>query len=212
MKLRYIAISLLLCFSTVGFGQMTKDEIKEWKTKMKSLTPESYKQLVEDKEEADANVNALSADNTKLLDQVNSLNSENAKLASDVDDYKRAAKEASDKLTQQKKSADSTASASGTVSNTYGMYSKSGASGMTYKVQIGAFKKFNITKYFNKHQNFSGEIDDDGTMKYTLGEFTDYWEADKFKQFLREMGVEGAWVVAYKDGKRQIMKEAREGK
>ena len=49
-------------------------------------------------------------------------------------------------------------------------------------------------------------------MKYTLGEFTDYWEADKFKQFLREMGVEGAWVVAYKDGKRQIMKEAREGK
>ena len=80
-----------------------------------------------------------------------------------------------------------------------------------FKVQVGAFKNFDLTKYFDRHQNFSGEVDADGTMKYTLGIFSDYWEADKFKKYMREMGVKGAWIVSYKDGKRVNIKEVLEG-
>ena len=83
--------------------------------------------------------------------------------------------------------------------------------GLLYKVQIGAFKNFDLREYFNNTENFSGEIDADGTMRYTLGVFKEYWEADKFKQFLRKMGVKGAWVVAFKDGVRVELKDALEG-
>ena len=48
-------------------------------------------------------------------------------------------------------------------------------------------------------------------MRYTLGEFRDYWEADKFKKYLREMGVKDAWIVPYKDGKRVPIKDVLEG-
>jgi hypothetical protein len=209
-KVAILSLFIALVCSNV-FGQMSKEEAKVWKTKMKELDVESYKKLVEDKESAEANVQSLTSDNQTLLTEVSSLKAQNAKLESDVEDYQRAAKEAADKLAAEKLKQDSSATASGTTSNTYGLYTRSAKSDLVYKVQIGAFKKFDITKYFNNHQNFSGEVDDDGTMKYTLGEFPDYWEADKFKSFLREMGVNGAWVVAYKNGKRVNMKDAREG-
>jgi hypothetical protein len=83
--------------------------------------------------------------------------------------------------------------------------------GVVYKVQIGSFKNKDLTKYFDNNPNFSGDIDPDGTKKYTLGVFTDYWEADKFKKALREMGVKGAWIVAYKNGQRVNVKDALEG-
>jgi hypothetical protein len=78
-------------------------------------------------------------------------------------------------------------------------------------VQIGAFRDKNLQKYFKNHKNFSGEVDADGTKKYTLGCFKDYWEADNFKKYMREMGVTDAWIVAYKDGKRVPIKDVLEG-
>ena len=36
-------------------------------------------------------------------------------------------------------------------------------------------------------------------------------QADTFKKYLREMGVKGAWIVAYKDGKRVPIKDVLEG-
>ncbi|MGI9543756.1 MAG: Ezrin/radixin/moesin family protein, partial [Cyclobacteriaceae bacterium] len=59
--------------------------------------------------------------------------------------------------------------------------------------------------------NFGGEVDSDGTQRYTLGNFKDYWQADKFKKYLREMGVKDAWIVPYKDGRRVPMKDVLEG-
>lgn len=211
MKLKLIILTAFFSISTLSFSQLSKDEAKLWKAKLKEMDPVSFKKLVETKEEAEANVVALKTDNETLLGKVNTLESQNKKLSSDVEDYKRAAKEAADKLASEKIKQDSIGNATGNSVDTYGMYSRGAKSDLIYKVQIGAFKKFDITKYFNNNQNFSGEIDDDGTKKYTLGQFPDYWEADKFKQFLREMGVGGAWVVAYKNGKRVNMKDAREG-
>ena len=83
--------------------------------------------------------------------------------------------------------------------------------GVLFKVQIGAFRNKDLSKYFGASDNFGGEVDSDGTQRYTLGNFTDYWQADKFKKYLREMGVEDAWIVPYKDGKRVPMKDVLEG-
>ncbi len=85
------------------------------------------------------------------------------------------------------------------------------AKGVLFKVQIGAFRNKDLSKYFGASENFGGEVDPDGTQRYTLGNFADYWQADKFKQYLREMGVKDAWIVPYKDGRRVPMKDVLEG-
>ena len=77
--------------------------------------------------------------------------------------------------------------------------------------QIGAFRNKDLTKYFNNSKNFGGEVDADGTKKYSIGQFVEYWEADAFKKYMREMGVKDAWIVPYFNGKRVSMKDAREG-
>ena len=48
--------------------------------------------------------------------------------------------------------------------------------------------------------------------KYTIGVFKDYWEADTFKKYVREMGVRDAWIVSYRDGQRVDIKDVLEGK
>ena len=83
--------------------------------------------------------------------------------------------------------------------------------GVVFKVQIGAFRNKDLTKYFENNKNFSGDVDADGTKKYTLGYFGDYWEGDRFKKYLREMGVKDAWIVPYKAGKRLNIKDVLEG-
>jgi outer membrane murein-binding lipoprotein Lpp len=84
-------------------------------------------------------------------------------------------------------------------------------SGVVFKVQIGAFRNKDLSKYFENNPNFGGENDDNGTQKITLGRFRDYWEADTFKKYLREMGVNDAWIVPFKDGARVAMKDVLEG-
>jgi len=83
--------------------------------------------------------------------------------------------------------------------------------GVMFRVQIGAFRKKDLSKYFDNHPNFAGEISEDGTQRITLGEFRDYWEADIFKKYLRDMGVKDAWIVPYKDGERVSLKDVLEG-
>ena len=82
--------------------------------------------------------------------------------------------------------------------------------GVVFKVQIGAFRNKDLSKYFENNENFGGETTD-GTQKITIGQFRDYWEADTFKKYLREMGVNDAWIVPYKDGVRVAMKDVLEG-
>jgi vacuolar-type H+-ATPase subunit I/STV1 len=189
MKKIFLPLALIVSLSTASFAQMTKAEEKEWAHKLKSLTPASYKQLIEEKEALATEVTKLKQENDVLKAQVVDLNS---KL-----------KEA--QAAQAEKQQAAAAAASNAPVNTMA------AKGVIYKVQIGAFKNKDLSKYFENNKNFSGEVDADGTKKYTLGSFTTYWEADNFKKYLREMGVSDAWVVAYKDGKRVELKDALEG-
>ena len=63
----------------------------------------------------------------------------------------------------------------------------------------------------NNSANFSGEIGEDGLKRYSLGYFKDYWEANTFKKYLREMGVKGAFIVPFKDGVKVDIKDVLEG-
>ena len=81
--------------------------------------------------------------------------------------------------------------------------------GLVFRVQIGAYKNQDLSQY-DTSENFTNENGDAGMSMYTLGNFRDYWEADKFKKYLRKMGVRDAWIVPYEDGTRGKIKDVLE--
>ncbi len=188
MKKIFLPLALIVSVTFASLAQMTKEEEKDWAKKIKSLTPASYKQLIEEKEALATEVTKLKQENDVLKAQVVDLDS---------------------KLKQAQAAQEAKQQAAAAVANV--PVNTMAAKGIIYKVQIGAFKNKDLSKYFENNKNFSGEVDADGTKKYTLGAFPTYWEADNFKKYLREMGVSDAWVVAYKDGNRVELKDALEG-
>jgi len=200
MKTKVIIICLALIFSGMQvFAQLSKQEKKEWKKKAKeySKNPQELKSFTEAKQTTES-------DNASLKNQVTALNKQvgdkNARIAELEDQLSRSRNE--------------TAAAKAQLAEYVETSSKSSmdfSRGVVFKVQIGAFKNKDLSKYFDNNPNFGGEATEKGEQRFTIGIFRDYWEADKFKKYMREMGVKDAWIVPYKDGERVEIKDVLEG-
>jgi hypothetical protein len=201
MKTRVFILCLALIFSGIQvFAQLSKAEKKEWKKKAKEYAknPATLKSLTEAKQVAET-------DNSTLKGQVGTLNSQvsdkNAKIA-----------DLEDQLSKMRGDLTSTKAELAQLKSTPPPPSPMDFSkGVVFKVQIGAFKNKDLAKYFDNNPNFGGEATEKGEQKFTIGIFRDYWEADKFKKYMREMGVKDAWIVPYKDGVRVEIKDVLEG-
>ncbi len=82
-------------------------------------------------------------------------------------------------------------------------------SGIIYKVQVGAFRNAIATKTFGKFAPLSGEQLNNGITRYTAGLFKQFNSAEEAKKVIREMGYSDAFVVAFEDGKRIPLYEAK---
>ncbi|MEJ7643102.1 MAG: Ezrin/radixin/moesin family protein [Chryseolinea sp.] len=188
----------LMIASTQTFGQLSKKEKKEWKKKAKQFAknPSTLKQLTEDKQVAD---NTVSDQTQKLTQMQGTITEKDTKIASLEDELSqmRSQLTASQAELEQLKQAPAN--------------SMDFSKGVVFKVQIGAFKNKNLAKYFDNNPNFGGEAKDGEPQKLTIGIFRDYWEADTFKKYMREMGVKDAWIVPYKEGQRVEIKDVLEG-
>ena len=203
MKNLVLILTIISCVAVVNIAtaQLTKKEKKEWKKKLKKTTPEQFKRMYDEnaalKSEASSTQGQLSSIQASIGEKdakIAELTEQNRKMEAQVN----AAKKAIAKAKQEATEAPATSSA---VSQ----------DGVVFKVQIGAFRNKDLSKYFENNENFGGETEADGVQKITLGNFRDYWEADTFKKYLREMGVNDAWIVPYKDGTRVAMKDVLEG-
>jgi len=195
--MKNLLLVVLACMS-IGFAtaqDLTKKELKALKKEMKSLGPVGFQKMKDDATAVQQKASELQTQVTSLESEKLSLENKNAELQNEVSQVKKKLEEAGE---QQKV-------------EQYTTYEGAASKGIIYKVQVGAFKGLDLRNYIGKHKNFSGEVGEDGLMRYNLGEFRDYWEADKFKKYLRDMGVKGAWISSYKDGKRVDIKEALEG-
>lgn len=201
---KLLLVSLCLVFGfTSSFAQLSKEEKKEWKAKYKQYKSdlEGFKELVEEngtlKSQLSSTKKELDGLKSKMSDKdgtISDLQDENARLKSQLTAAQAAAAEARSALANKPAAQPSPMSMDGVV----------------FKVQVGAFEKKDLSKFFDNNPMFSGETED-GMQKITLGFFRDYWEADTFKKYLREMGVKDAWIVPYKDGKRVPIKDVLEG-
>ena len=196
-------LSLLLCivFAFVAVNnvqaQLSKKEAKEWKNKAKDLkkNPDQLK--------------AIYDDNASMKDEISGYKKQISSLESDlktknttIDQLTENLKNAeAERDAAQQKLQDASKKPTGPVIDD---------SGVVFKVQVGAFRGTDLSKYFNNTEIFTGEKTD-SVQKITLGRFRDYWEADTFKKYLREMGVKDAWIVPYKEGTRVAMKDVLEG-
>ncbi len=80
--------------------------------------------------------------------------------------------------------------------------------GIVLRVQLGAYKK-RLSKAVFRDINDLIEIrTDDGLYKYMTGSFTSMEPAAKLKTDMLLSGYPGAFITAYKDGKRITLKEA----
>lgn len=81
--------------------------------------------------------------------------------------------------------------------------------GLIFRVQIGYYTKGNrpVDKLKGLYPLW-GERVSDKYIRYCVGKFREYSEADKAKRYLRDEGVEDAFVVAYDDGKKIPVVEA----
>ena len=191
---------LALIFSTShSIAQLSKQEKKEWKKKAKefSRNPANLKQLTEDKEAAEG--------------QVSSLNDRVAQLQSNMSNKDARIAELEDQLAEARAQATSARAELAQLKTSPVVNEMDFSQGVVFKVQIGAFKNKDLQKYFDNNPNLGGEVKDGEPQKITLGIFRDYWEADQFKKYMREMGVKDAWIVPYRDGQRVEIKDVLEG-
>ena len=199
---------LLLMVGIFSFGtsntyaQLSKQERKELKAELKIYKKnlDVYKQHKDDFEIMKRQVSDLESQNKNLQSQFNDKDSKISELQDDLNKLRTdlaAANTANRKLKAEYTSKPRP--------NT------DWDKGLVFKVQIGAFKNKELEKYFNNNVNFSGEASDSGTQQITLGAYRDYWTADTFKKYLREMGVKDAWIVPFKDGQRVELKDVLEG-
>ena len=192
-----LVLGLTLSFDAMS--QLSKAEKKEWKKRVKSLTPEQYKSLIDE--------------NKGLKGQIASFNNElsandaaNKEKDDQVAQYEAQMEAMRTQMAAATEKAKTGASATGSTTSK----KRPAVKGIAFKVQIGAFQNKDLSKYLDKSDSFFGEVGEDGLMRYTLGVFTDYWEADTFKKYMREMGVSDAWIISYRDGVRVPIKEVLE--
>lgn len=191
---------LALIFSTsLSFAQLSKQEKKEWKKKAKEFArnPANLKQLAEDKEAAEGQVSTLT-------DRV-------AKLQSTMSNKDARIGELEDQLAEARAQLTSTRAELSQLKTSPAVNEMDFSKGVVFKVQVGAFKNKDLQKYFDNNPNLGGEVKDGEPQKITIGIFRDYWEADEFKKYMREMGVKDAWIVPYRDGQRVEIKDVLEG-
>jgi len=195
---KIVALLFMLCVVAVSFdatAQMSKKEAKEWKKRIKALEPDQYKNLIEE--------------NKSLKGQVSSLKNELAGVDDRIADKDEQISTYQDQIsTLRSQLSEAKSRPAQPVNVDQGGINEN--VGVVFKVQIGAYAKKDLAKYDENAKNFAQESD--GNLnKFVVGAFRDYWEADTFKKYLREMGVKDAFIVSYKDGQRVDIKEVLEG-
>jgi hypothetical protein len=196
----FFCLALIFSASQVS-AQLSKKEKKEWKKKAKEFAknPANLKTLTEEKQTADGQVTSLNQKVTSLQSQISDKDARLVELEDQLSQARAQLTTTKAELAQLKETP-------AAVANPMD-FSK----GVIFKVQIGAFKNKDLAKYFENNPNFGGEVKEGEPQKVTIGIFRDYWEADTFKKYMREMGVKDAWIVPYRDGQRVEIKDVLEG-
>jgi len=208
--MKYACIIALFLFSITAVPEvavaqkLSKKERKRLKKEKKKRLKELKKMSEADFQKQQEQTRELTAKASELEGELSSVKSQLDKKDSEVKQLKDQVRRLQEDL-QQAKAEASTAQENVPMASSDSEYNQ----GLVFRVQIGAYQNQDLSSY-DTSENFTAEDGDDGKQKYTLGNFRDYWEADKFKKYLRAMGVKDAWIIPYRDGSRVPIKDVLE--
>ncbi len=209
MKTTKVFFTLLIGIlsATMAFGQMTKAEkkaykreMKEWKKKKKAMSPDDFKVLFEEH-------TALKASNAAMVGEVETLEEQITAKDNQISDQQKNVQRMQAQYQATQRELDKLkAKPAQPAYNPELINGEDFSVGVVFKVQVGAFRKMDLGKYAQQSKEFSQEEMQE-LRKYVIGNFRNYEDANVLKRYLREMGVEDAWIVPYRDGKRVPLKD-----
>lgn len=185
---------------TIGERPLTKKEISEWKKRKKKISLEDFRRLSNENVAQKAQIASSQGEIQNLEKQLSSKDDKVSNLQKQVTRmqaaYQVAQREIDNIKSQPNRPVYRVEPSGGEDFNL----------GVVFKVQVGAFRKIDLNKYANSAKDFSEEEMKE-LRKYVIGNFRNYDDANVLKRYLREMGVEDAWIVPYRDGKRVPLKD-----
>lgn len=195
-----IFVASVALAQTTESRPLTKKEIKEWKKRKKKMSVADFKQLYDENVSQKAQIASVEGEIQNLERQVSSKDDRVSDLQKQVTRM-QAAYQAAQREIENLKDRSITPAYNPELIN-----GEDFSVGVVFKVQVGAFRKIDLSKYAKTAKDFSQEEGEE-LRKYIIGNFRNYEDANVLKRYLREMGVEDAWIVPYRDNKRVPLKE-----
>ena len=178
---------------------LTKKEKKEWKKRKKRMSTEDFRTMYEENNAQKASIASMQSEISSLESQVSNKDQQVGDLQKQVTRMQAAYQAAQRELENLKSQPQPTYNPNIVNGEDFSV-------GIVFKVQVGAFRKMDLEKYANSSDQFDQE-DMEELRRYVIGNFRNYEDANVLKRYLREMGVQDAWIVPYKDNIRVPLKE-----
>lgn len=194
-----VFVASLAVAQDVDLRPLTKKEKKEWKKKKKKMSVEDFRTLSETNVSQKGEIASQTSEISSLTDQAAAKDAQISDLQKQVTRM-QAAYAAAEREIENLKSQPQTVYQPNLING------EDFNVGVVFKVQVGAFRKMDLAKYANSSNDFAEESMEE-LRKYIVGNFRVYEDANVLKRYLREMGVEDAWIVPYRDGKRVPLKD-----
>lgn len=180
---------------------LTKKEKKEWKKRKKRMSVEDYRNMYQENSAQKARIASLDSDVSKLEAQGSTKDGQISDLQKQVTRMQAAYQTAQREIEVLKNQLNEEPEY-----NPYLINGEDFSIGVVFKVQVGAFRKKDLQKYAESSKEFSEEEMEE-LRRYVIGHFRNYEDANVLKRYLREMGVQDAWIVPYKDNVRVPLKD-----
>ncbi len=194
--LSVFCISILGTFGQADYKKMPEKERKAlekvWKKKLKTMDALAFRDTYQKYQE-------LSRAGAKMRSEMKG-------IATELDDKEKIAmnlRQQIDSITDERSGKNMATEENEKSAMGNGDFDK----GLVFKVQVGALKQIK-SDFKEGDKKYAAEQDQDGTLKYTLGYFRVYEDADNFKRVLRGLGLKEAKVEAYQDNNRIELKDA----
>lgn len=199
VMIKYTPMGLLVAFLLLAMaplsaqGELSREEIKEWKTKAKEYRRNlpALKMLVEEHEQYQDQV-------VDLQRQVAELQSQLSLAERQITSFEEQQAELNQRLVMAETAA-RTAVNQPTPPPPVTTPKASVAMGTVFRVQIGAFQAKKMDASLASGNNIAVK-EEGGLQKVMVGELSTYENAKRLRDKLRQIGVKGAFVVATKDG------------
>ncbi len=181
---------------------LTKKEKKEWRKKKKQMSEQDFRNMYEQNTAQKASIASMQSEISSLEAQVTEKDGQVSDLQKQVTRMQAAYQAAQRELENLKSQPQQVQPAY----NPNVVNGEDFSIGVVFKVQVGAFRKMDLEKYAESSNEFDQE-DMEELRRYVIGHFRNYEDANVLKRYLREMGVQDAWIVPYKDNRRVPLKE-----